>query len=1281
MGERGGSKRRVRVVALRSRPSPRRRLSALALALALGACLLAASPSRAQTVLRRDGSTGAAPAGEIGGVPGGGGLEFEVGESLGDRRGANLIHSFDRLDVGRGDLVRFTGSPGIDTVISRVTGGRKSHVDGTLRSEIAGASFYLINPRGVVLGRDAAIDVDGSVFLSTARRLRFSDGTRLATDAATPVPALLSAPPAAFGFLDGPGRPVKIDRSELVLAPGSTFQAAAGRIRILRRKDPTVRVVDGELVVEHRPTFDLPGGALLLAAVDSEGEVEVGGVPQLGDFERWGTIKLRGSRPLPDDDDDDDPGEAGGGLEPVLAVDLDGSPGGRAAMRGRALSAVDWFLSADGGDDAGPERAIDVAMTRRVNLRGASTFSSIARGAAEGGEVRFAARRIALRSESEILSDTTDIGGTGTAGRVVIRAGRLTLAGDAEIASDADEGSAARAGRVDVRAGTVLIRDEAEISSDTGGSGRGGAVSLRVDGRLLVAGRAGIFTNAKVEPGEIGDAGDIAIRASRVDLLGGTISASASGASDGGNVSIRGGGVSLDGATVSARVRGGAGGNVRVAARDLGVLDSRLVANAEDGRGGRIDVVAAALLAGRATFDASAGDPALDGVVRVDALQVDVTDDLETLPGEVVDVASLLGPRCAQQRGGEPRSSFAVATAPPLRPAPDSPEGVAEERAGDRLASSSAGGARAGEREARRAELEALMARALAADSAAGRGEPGAAALADPLAELDALSADLGNPSLRAQALLVGARAARRRDDTTDADRLLALHGALSEAGAAARLAGDARLESYALGRMAGLYRGEQRHEEALWLARRARRMGEAAGDPGARFRWLAEEGRNLWALGRWSDAIQAWRRAVALVDGSRRAALRRGRSGREFDRAMAPVYLELVDGLLRASERVQDRDERRALWKEARGVVERFKAAELRDYFRDECVADLVARRADLDRVSETAAIVYPIPFPDRLELLVTLPSGLHRYSVEVGADAVEREARRLRVALQRVTSRRYREPASRLYDWLVRPFADALAAESVDTLVFVPDGPLRSIPMAALHDGDGFLVERIAVAITPGLSVTDPRPIDPAALRLLAAGLSEPALGFPALPKVDAELRAIQELVGGEVLEDERFQAERLGQEVEALRPSVVHLATHAEFGGDPEDSFLLTHDGRLTMDALADVVRSGRFSDRPLELLVLSACQTAVGDDRSALGLAGVAVRAGARSAIGSLWSIADEATFELIVRFYRELVSGAPSRAEALRRAQLSLIADDRFGHPFFWSPFLLISNWL
>jgi len=233
----------------------------------------------------------------------------------------------------------------------------------------------------------------------------------------------------------------------------------------------------------------------------------------------------------------------------------------------------------------------------------------------------------------------------------------------------------------------------------------------------------------------------------------------------------------------------------------------------------------------------------------------------------------------------------------------------------------------------------------------------------------------------------------------------------------------------------------------------------------------------------------------------------------------------------------------------------------------------------------------------------------------------------------------------------------------------------------MSALHDGEGFLVSRYAVAVTPGLSLVDPKPLDPERARLLLVGLSEPTRGFPGIPNAARELAAIHELYGGQVLLDEAFETERFERELVAEQPSVVHVASHARFTGDPATSFLLTHDDQLTMEELSQVVAPTQFQAQPLELLTLSACETAAGDERAALGLAGVAIRAGARSALGSLWRIQDVATYELVVGFYEELKDPKVSKAEALRRAQLRLLEGRRFAHPFYWSPFLLISNWL
>jgi CHAT domain-containing protein len=266
-------------------------------------------------------------------------------------------------------------------------------------------------------------------------------------------------------------------------------------------------------------------------------------------------------------------------------------------------------------------------------------------------------------------------------------------------------------------------------------------------------------------------------------------------------------------------------------------------------------------------------------------------------------------------------------------------------------------------------------------------------------------------------------------------------------------------------------------------------------------------------------------------------------------------------------------------------------------------------------------------------------------------------------------------------LYDWLVRPLEPELSRPQITTLVFVPDSALRTIPLAALHDGSSFLISKFALALTPGLTLTDPRPLNRDKLRFLAAGLTRSVQGFPPLPYVADEVASIEQLYKSDQLINNDFQVPRLERELRDGRYGVLHIATHGKFSTDANDSFLLTFDGKLTMQTLDQLVGLFRFRQEPLELLTLSACQTGIGDDRAALGLAGVALKAGARSALATLWFINDDASASLISEFYRQLRNPALSKAVALQRAQLKLLGDRVYEHPAYWSPFLLLNNWL
>ena len=203
----------------------------------------------------------------------------------------------------------------------------------------------------------------------------------------------------------------------------------------------------------------------------------------------------------------------------------------------------------------------------------------------------------------------------------------------------------------------------------------------------------------------------------------------------------------------------------------------------------------------------------------------------------------------------------------------------------------------------------------------------------------------------------------------------------------------------------------------------------------------------------------------------------------------------------------------------------------------------------------------------------------------------------------------------------------------------------------------------------------------MNPENIRALVGGVSQAIDGFSPLPNVVPEVHAVSQLTGGDVMLNAQFRREALRNALAEEPFSLVHLATHAEFSRSGEGAFLLAWDGRISLDELASDIGLFRFRDEPLELLTLSACDTAQGDDQAALGLSGVAIKAGARSALGTLWSINDPAAESLVSAFYHALLVDGVSRAEALRRAQRGLLAQEAYRHPVYWAPFILIGSWL
>ena len=502
----------------------------------------------------------------------------------------------------------------------------------------------------------------------------------------------------------------------------------------------------------------------------------------------------------------------------------------------------------------------------------------------------------------------------------------------------------------------------------------------------------------------------------------------------------------------------------------------------------------------------------------------------------------------------------------------------------------------------------------------------------------------------------------------------------LREALEASDAANDARARSAALGYLAELYDRGGRGADALQLAQRAIVAAEEADAPELLYRWQWHKARLLKAQGERDEAILSYQHAVRTFT-TVRADLAATPGRGSFRESVGPLFAETAGLLLDQADRLADAKMAASYLADARNTMELFKGAELQDYFQDDCVAALRARTTGIDQLAPQTAALYPIILQDRLELLLTLPDGMKRFTTRVDADTLTREIRTFRVLLEKRTTHEYYPHARQLYDWIIRPIAAELEKQQINTLVVVPDGALRTIPLAALHDGQQFLVARYALATTPGLTLTDPRPLPRENAKLLVNGLTEGVQGFAPLPYVGQELDAIHDLYGGRVLRDGDFTVSNIEKDLGQTPYSIVHIASHGQFAAEVDKTFVLTYEDRLSMSKLEQFLGLSKFRTEPVELLTLSACETAAGDDRAALGLAGVAIKAGARSALATLWTVNDPASAMVVSDFYRSLRDPAISKAKALQQAQLAALKDPRYRHPNYWSAFLLIGNWL
>ncbi|WP_019500280.1 CHAT domain-containing protein [Pseudanabaena sp. PCC 6802] len=509
----------------------------------------------------------------------------------------------------------------------------------------------------------------------------------------------------------------------------------------------------------------------------------------------------------------------------------------------------------------------------------------------------------------------------------------------------------------------------------------------------------------------------------------------------------------------------------------------------------------------------------------------------------------------------------------------------------------------------------------------------------------------------------------------------------LTQAIATARSIEHKRAESFALGSLGHVYETLQQYDRALDLTRQAQNIAQVVNASDSLYRWQWQAGRILKNTNELEAAISAYRGAIATLQTIRSDLISADREQQfNFRDSVEPVYRELIDLLL--SEVPSSIAPNPNRINEALNTLELLKLAELQNFFGDECVQ--VARdraKASNPLRDPKTAIIYSIVL-DRHTVLVLRSPGtdrLKRYTVKIAARDLRSQVDRLRQLLENQATEEYLPVAQQVYDLLIRPLETDLAAIKPDTLVFIQDGDLRKLPMSALHDGQKFSIEKYAIATTPSLELTaltaPTSDRDRAQSRALILGVTAASPPFAALPNVAMETSQVQQIMGGTAFIDTEFTLERLTQHLRNEDYRILHIATHGKFGASPADTFLVGgNNTRINIVELDKLIGARKYK-QAIELLTLSACQTATGDNRSTLGMAGIAVRSGAVSAIATLWFINDESTVPLIAEFYQQFRHANITKAEALRRAQMKLISDRDYNHPAIWSPFILIGSWL
>lgn len=460
----------------------------------------------------------------------------------------------------------------------------------------------------------------------------------------------------------------------------------------------------------------------------------------------------------------------------------------------------------------------------------------------------------------------------------------------------------------------------------------------------------------------------------------------------------------------------------------------------------------------------------------------------------------------------------------------------------------------------------------------------------------------------------------------------------------------------------------EHQPKKAIEVLEKAISAANAVNAPELAYQWQFELGQLYAATGFRSKAISKYDASITNLENIRNSSLSlKPELQYEFRDKVEPIYRNYLAFLFQTKNPNLEKIIR---------LNENLQIGELENYL--QCGKLGLTSLLDLPLDNAPDGTLYIIKLPKQYAVILRLKDGsLHNEFIE--RSKFDLILARIRLVIKgenfsTISEDELKNQFFSLNNILISPIEKYLPKQG--TIVLALDSNLQNIPWALLYDGNKYLIEKYSLAYTLGTRLSEPKSLKK--IKGLVAGLSHSPANpeFSALPNVVEEVKAVSSILGNSKrLLDKSFTVKNLFDEGQG--EPIIHLASHGQFSSDPENTFILGWNGKITLRNIEKLIRS-RLGE-PLELLILSACSTAEGDNRATLGIAGTAVQAGARSIVASLWTVNDESQGQLMQSFYKGLKAGK-TKAEALRLAQLSLKNTPKFNNPYLYASLVLVGSW-